>query len=295
MKTTELDRPAPPPPVRVNSKREPAFTLIELLVVIAIIAILASLLLPALSKATIKAQTARCLSNLRQLGLAMSLYTPEYNERFPFVRTNWPHMEFIHTWTLLNPYVPTNGSFYLCPADVISSPFRLGPSSEFGPTTFRVAIRTGTGSRSLPRAAIFGGRSFRSKGRSAKCATRRRKSFWIARPSTQRIPAKKVAMPPALSRYLKPTAKGGFQLGLLTDTRTLPGIPPGFPVSRTAPKFGRSIRADPTAGARVRSTGSTCRRPGIVSTQQFQPARGSLDSGSFPLVRYASHKSSPPL
>jgi prepilin-type N-terminal cleavage/methylation domain-containing protein len=74
-----------------------AFTLIELLVVIAIIAILAALLLPALSAAKEKGRRALCTGNLRQIGMASTLYANDYNDFFPKAAKNGG-------WNAINPF-----------------------------------------------------------------------------------------------------------------------------------------------------------------------------------------------
>ncbi len=83
-----LSKPAPTTYPQRVSRQFAGFTLIELLVVIAIIAILAAMLLPALSKAKAKANAISCLSNLRQVALFMQFYTDENADVFP-KNSNW--------------------------------------------------------------------------------------------------------------------------------------------------------------------------------------------------------------
>jgi prepilin-type N-terminal cleavage/methylation domain-containing protein/prepilin-type processing-associated H-X9-DG protein len=93
--------------------RRRGFTLIELLVVIAIIAILGAILLPVFAQVREKAREATCLSNCRQVGTALALYTQDYDEGLPLNNHSGAAVGWLET---AQPYIK-NRLLYRCPSD----------------------------------------------------------------------------------------------------------------------------------------------------------------------------------
>jgi prepilin-type N-terminal cleavage/methylation domain-containing protein len=106
----------------MNPDRKPAaFTLIELLVVIAIIAILASLLLPALSTSKERSRRAACLNNIRQFVLAAHLYAGDFNDRLPSGSTDNRDKNDTHT-AIFSTESKSNMLKYLTPIRAMDCP-----------------------------------------------------------------------------------------------------------------------------------------------------------------------------
>jgi prepilin-type N-terminal cleavage/methylation domain-containing protein len=106
--------------------RRHGFTLIELLVVIAIIAILAAILFPVFAQAREKARSATCLSNNKQIGLAVAMYMQDYDTTYPaqkgdgifvFAAKNKDNGQ--NYYDELTPYIK-NGQVWICPSDILN-------------------------------------------------------------------------------------------------------------------------------------------------------------------------------
>ena len=137
------------------------FTLIELLVVIAIIAILAAMLLPALSRAKENANQASCISNLKQMGIALALYVDENDGYFPIAKSVTATGDDLNWTKTLGSYLPRQGQsdtskankVFVCPSTRYGNLTKDALSRTYAATGTLMGLTSSSTDADLPRKA----------------------------------------------------------------------------------------------------------------------------------------------
>ena len=152
------------PRAKPNANGHAAFTLVELLTVIAVILVLTALLMPAFSKAKTQSQRTKCVSNLRQVGMATRMYADDFRDVLPQIAQ--PSRSGDLVWISFRPMIQNylgihrgpsaDDKVFVCPSDKFSVEwgitgwFRVGPLHENTLTNFTSYLFNGCNTRTNP-------------------------------------------------------------------------------------------------------------------------------------------------
>lgn len=147
-----------------QTEQRKGFTLIELLVVLAIISILAAILFPVFARARENARRANCMSNLKQIGLAMMQYTQDYDEHLPGATASFPVAQPYPSlpsssntlwlwWNIIYPYIK-NTQVFVCPSSGATwnggyYPYKGTYGNWYAPYGYNYYLHTSSGGLSL--------------------------------------------------------------------------------------------------------------------------------------------------